>query len=43
MTHYRGVPEGTRIYVVLEIEDYIGIAHSKGIDVYSADRYEKTI
>ena len=25
------------------MDDYFGIAHSGGIDVYSADRYERTI
>lgn len=25
------------------MDDYFGIAHSSGIDVYSSDRYERTI
>lgn len=25
------------------MEDYYGIVHSNGIDVYSADRFERTI
>ena len=43
LSHYRGVSELCRIYAVVEMDDYYGIAHSGGIDVYSGDRYERTI
>jgi hypothetical protein len=43
MSHYRGVPEGSRVYTILEMKEYFGIAHSTGIDLYSSDRFERTI
>ena len=40
---FRGLPQDSRIFVVLDCDDYYGIAHSKGVDMYSGDRFERRI
>ena len=38
-SHFRGVSQNNKVFAVLEMDDYIGVAHSEGIDLYSSDRF----
>lgn len=37
------MPQNAKIFAVLEIDDYIGVAHSEGIDLFSSECYERTV
>lgn len=37
------MPQNSKIFAVLEMDDYIGVAHSTGIDLFSSDRFERTL